>query len=139
MKLKDVPQDKDPSYEGATKLCYAIDDNGRFVKASTNGWAVEETVKSLAWQAIEKDLESTRGQVRTGKTSALAYFMKVRQMDVKLLSQNMETSYLRTWWHLRPNTFKKLSPAWIQKYSDCLDIPVETLRSYKGEFAYSNQ
>ena len=133
MKLKDVPQDNDLSYEGAKKLTYAQDESGKFVATTSNGWHVEETVKSLAWKVIEADLEETRKLLIQNKTSALEYFMKLRQMDPLLLSQNMDISLLRVKWHLRPGVFKRLNPSWIQKYADCLEISVETLRSYNGQ------
>jgi hypothetical protein len=133
MKVKDVPQDHDPSYEGLTKLCYALDDNGRFVPTSTDGWHVEETVKSLAWRMIEKDLSQTRALVRAGQASPLLYFMKARLMDQTLLAQNVGISTWRLKWHLRPGVFKKLSEPWLKKYAACLEITVDLLRDYKGD------
>ena len=133
MKLKNVPQDADPTYEGAKKLCYALDENGQFKTATTNGWSVEATVKNLAWQNIEKDLEKTRQQVRSGELSPLGFFMKFRQMDTSLLAQNMGISSWRVKWHLRPRVFRGLPAPWLKKYSDCLEIPVETLKNYTGQ------
>lgn len=133
MKVKDVPQDHDPSYEGLTKLCYALDDNGRFVPTATDGWHVEETVKTLAWQVIEKDLAETRALVRSGQASPLAYFMKARQMDPLLLAQNVGTFVWRVKRHLRPQIFQKLNASWLERYARCLEVPVELLRDYKGD------
>jgi hypothetical protein len=128
MKIHEVPQDQDPSYQGGKKICYAVDDQGKFVKTHTSGWTVEETVKGLAWKVIEEDLEKTMTLVKEGRLSLLNYYMKLRQMDSKLLAQNMGLSVWRVRWHLRPRVFKKLKEEWLQRYSDCLEVPVETLR-----------
>jgi len=133
MKVKDVPQDHDPSYEGLTKLCYALDENGRFVPTSTDGWHVEETVKGLAWKVIEKDLADTRAEIRAGLLSPLAFFMKARQMDPALLAQNMGTFTWRVKRHLKPAVFVKLSDQWLSRYADILEVPVALLRDYKGD------
>jgi hypothetical protein len=133
MKIKDVPQDHDASYEGAKKLCYALNDEGQFVSTTTDGWQVEEIVKSLAWQEIEKDLRLTSERVARGQASPLEYFMKLRQMDISLLAANMEISYWRVRWHLRPNVFRQLGSEWLLRYSECLDISIEKLREYLGE------
>jgi hypothetical protein len=129
MKIENVPQDHDPTYEGATKLCYALDAQGRFVKARTDGWHVEETVKAVAWQAIEKDLAETRVRVNAGGLSTLTYNMKLRQMDPALLAKNMGMWTWRVKWHLRPRVFAKLNSYWLQKYSNCLEISVDDLKA----------
>jgi hypothetical protein len=136
MKSRNVPQDQDPSYEGATKLCYALDDDNHFVTVATNGWQVEATVKGLAWEAIHRDLENTRRQVQAGTASSLTYFMKLRLMDPTLLAQNIGISKFRLRWHLRPRVFPKLSAAWIAKYAACLEIPGDVLKTYRGELPY---
>lgn len=133
MKVSEVPQDLDPSYEGLTKLCYAVDDQGQFVTVQSRGWSAEETVKSLAWAKIHKELEAARLLVKAGRQSPLRYFMVARQMDVGLLAQNMGISGLRVRWHLRPNVFARLNMHWISRYADCFEISVQTLREFKGD------
>ena len=133
MKVKDVPQDHDPSYEGLTKLCYALDENGRFVPTATDGWHVEETVKSLAWKVIEKDLADTRAAIRAGRVSALAFFMKARQMDPTLLAQNLGVFAWRVKRHLKPAVFARLSAEWLERYAAVLEVPVALLRDYRGD------
>ncbi len=133
MKIADVPQDNDPSYEGEKKLYYAQNEKGQFVAAKSNGWHVEETVKNLAWQTIENDLKATKLKVIQGEASALRYYMKYRQMDTLLLAQNMQISRLRVWWHLKPQIFKKLNAQWLQKYADCLEISVQRLKNFDVE------
>ena len=129
MKIQDVPQDHDPSYEGKTKLCYATDDRGDIVAVSTKGWEVESVVKGYAWEVINDELEEIREKLKRGEVSALYYFMKLRLMDRKLLAQNMRVSVLRVWWHSRTKVFNKLPYKWLVRYSECLDIPVDRLRN----------
>jgi hypothetical protein len=133
MKVTEVPQDLDPSYEGGKRLCYAVDESGKIVEAHSSGWQVEETVKSLAWKVINQELAATRLRVRAGRASNLEYFMKRRQMDPHMLALNMGISKLRVYWHLRPRVFRNLNEAWLRQYSSCLEIPVEQLRNYRGE------
>ncbi len=133
MKMANVPQDQDPSFEGGKKLCYALNDDGKFVQVKTSGWNVEAEAKNLAWKAINKDLEATLVKVKNGQASPLEYFMKYRQMDVRLLSQNMEINFFRVWWHLCPQNFIKLKTQLLMRYSSCLKIPLYTLKNFKGE------
>lgn len=133
MKLKDVPQDQNPSYEGHTKLCYALDESGKIVATQTTGWKVEAEVTGIAWEAIHKELEQMRQQVREGNVSPLMYFMKYRLMDVGLLAENMGISKWRLRWHMRPSVFRRLSADWLQRYAECLDLPVQVLKDYRGE------
>jgi len=133
MKLKDVPQDHNPSFEGHTKLCYAIDESGKIVSAQTTGWKVEADATDIAWNAINKELEQMRRKVRQGQVSPLEYFMKLRLMDPSLLAENMGVSKWRLRWHLKPSVFRRLDGQWLARYAECLDLPVKTLKDYGGE------
>jgi hypothetical protein len=128
VKVDEVPQDRARSYEGASKVCYAVDAAGKIVKTPTSGWIVEEWAMSIAWDAMGSTLDRIRGDVLAGKASPLAWFMTMRQMDVRLLAQNLGTFAWRVGWHLRPKVFTRLSQIWISRYADCLDVPVESLR-----------
>jgi hypothetical protein len=128
MKIGEIPQDQDPALDGGKKVCYAVDEYGKIKMAQSSGWKVEETVKDLAWKEIENDLEQTLAKIKRGQLSALCYFMKLRQMDPQLLAQNMGISVWRVRWHLRPKVFRRMSEAWLLRYSECLDIPIKTLR-----------
>ena len=132
MKRSEVPQDQDPSFEGHKKICYAVDTNGRFVKIQTSGWQAEQTVKEVAWQSIEKNLELMRQKVAQGQASPLHFFMLLRQMDPPLLAKNMGVWRWRVKWHMRPNVFRKLKTSWLERYADCLEISVPTLKNYVG-------
>jgi hypothetical protein len=128
MKVEDVPQDRARSYEGVSKVCYAVDTSGKIVKTSTSGWMVEEWAMSIAWDTIGSTLDRIRAEVLAGTASPLAWFMTMRQMDARLLAQNLGVFRLRVWWHLRPGVFSRLSRAWLSRYADCLDVPVTSLK-----------
>jgi hypothetical protein len=127
VKAQDVPQDQDPTFEGHKKICYALGPDGKFVPVHTSGWSVEADAKNLAWQAIEADLEKCRQRVAGAKASPLEYYMKFRQMDPKLLADNMGICVWRVKWHMRPQRFRRLDGQWLRRYAECLDIPVERL------------
>lgn len=133
MKVTEVPQDQDPTFEGGKKLCYAVNENGQFTQVKTSGWKIEAEAKDLAWNAIHRDLEKTKNKVQKNQASSLEYYMKLRLMDTRLLAQNMNLNPLRVWWHLRPGPFSRLSNKWLERYADCLKISIESLRSFKGE------
>lgn len=128
MKVEEVPQDRARSYEGGSKVCYAVDAFGKIVKTPTSGWTVEESAMSIAWDAIGSTLDRIRADVLAGTASPLAWFMTMRQMDARLLAQNLGTFTLRVRWHLRPGVFARLSQGWLSRYADCLDVPVASLK-----------
>lgn len=132
MKTTEVPQDQDPSFAGGTKICYAVNAEGKLVPVETTGWDVEAAAKELAWKSINDDLSRCKIRVRQGLASPLEFFMKSRQMDAKLLADNMNMFTLRVRWHLRPKVFRKLNAQWLERYAACLDIPVATLREFNG-------
>lgn len=132
MKVNEVPQDSDPTFEGGKKLCYALDEKGQFVPVKTSGWEIESTAKDLAWNAIRQDVENTRQLVLKGEASPLEYYMKLRQMDLSLLAENMGLSKFRVWWHLKPKQFAKLNEKWLQKYAHCLKIKIEDFNSIQS-------
>jgi hypothetical protein len=133
LKVNEVPQDNDPTYNGQRRLCYAVNDQGRIGPAHSSGWQVETTVKSLAWQAIQSDIQFTLQRVRVQEASPLEYFMKLRMMDSKLLAQNMNLWRWRVWWHLRPRVFRRLSIHWLERYARVLNIELVDFKKIGDE------
>ena len=61
MKVNEVPQDNTVEYyEGVKRACYAVDEKGRYVIVSSNGWEAEELVNGLAVKELAVNLEKTR-------------------------------------------------------------------------------
>jgi hypothetical protein len=133
MKTGDVPQDQDPTFEGSTKICYAVGENGQFTSVKTSGWTVEAEAKDRAWKTIETDLEQTRERVCRDEASGLEYYMKLRLMDSRLLAANMGLFHWRVKRHLRPRRFAKLNDKMMARYAQCLDVSALELRQFHGD------
>jgi hypothetical protein len=73
-----------------------------------------------------------RARVRRGEASPLEYFMKFRQMDVGLLAGNVGMFKWRVKRHLKPAKFRKLKPALLARYAECLDVSPVELRDFTG-------
>jgi len=126
MLKKDVPQDVGIA-EGLKEVCYAVDEQGRYVLVPSVGWEPKNITNSQAWEVIQAELEETRLQVAAGVVSPIAYFMIKNLMDVRLLSQYVGLWHWRVKRHLKPAVFKKLSPEILQRYAAVFAISVEEL------------
>lgn len=128
MKKKDVPQDvgmMGPYFE----ICYAVDDDGRYVQAPSKGWEPKNTAMKQAWDVIHERLSEVRNQVTKGLRSPLAYHMEKNLMDIGLLASYVGMSRWRVKRHLKPDVYADLKPAVLQRYADLFGITVEELSS----------
>jgi hypothetical protein len=123
---KDVPQDKGMA-EGLKTVCYAVDEKGDYVMASSLGWEASQIANDQAWELIHAELEIVRKQIRDRKKSMLAYHMTKHLMDLALLAQYAGFSRLRVRWHMRPTVFAKLPSAILQNYARIFGISIEAL------------
>ena len=128
MKIDDVPQDKGMIDGDLTEICYAVDDEGRYVLSSSKGWDPKNIANQQAWEVIREDVERTLVKIRAGKMSPLAYHMARNQMNVGLLSKYVPYSRLRVRWHLRPNVFNRLTPEQLKPYADLFEIELHALK-----------
>lgn len=124
---KDVPQDVGMA-DGLKEVCYAVDEQGRYVLVPSAGWEPKNITNSQAWEVIEAELEAVRRQVVAGDLSPIAYFMTKNLMDVGLLAQYVGLWRWRVKRHLKPAVFKKLPPAVLARYAAVFAIPVEELQ-----------
>ena len=104
MLKKDVPQDVGIA-EGLKEVCYAVDEQGRYVLVPSVGWEPKNITNSQAWEVIQAELEETRLQVAAGVVSPIAYFMIKNLMDVRLLSQYVGLWHWRGKRHPKPAVF----------------------------------
>jgi hypothetical protein len=123
---KDVPQDVGMA-AGLKEVCYAVDEQGRYVLVPSAGWEPKNITNSQAWEVIQAELEAVRRQVVAGDSSPIAYFMTKNLMDVGLLAQYVGLWRWRVKRHLKTSVFKKLSPATLARYAAVFAIPVEEL------------
>ncbi len=130
MKVNEVPQDNTIEYyEGVKRACYAVDEKGRYIIVSSNGWDAEELVNGLAVKELAENLEKTRKAVLAGRKSPLAYHMERRQMIPDILGKTAGIAVFRVKRHLRPEIFVKLKDSLLERYAKALAITIKELRT----------
>lgn len=129
MKIEDVPQDKGMIDDDRREICYAVDDDGRYVLRSSKGWEPKNVANEQAWELIREEVSAVLAKVRAGQVSPLAYHMVRNQMSVGLLSKYVPYSRFRVWWHMRPKAFQRLSPERLKPYADLFELTPEALKA----------
>lgn len=134
MKKKDIPQDDDPElYQGKFgdgMLKYVVDENDNYISAVSKGWEPEITVLHQALDELNVELDEIKAAVKDRMLSPIAYYAKLKRMDLSVLS-----SYVGIWkWkvkrHFNPIVFDKLNDATLEKYSRVFEITVLQLKNY---------
>ena len=134
MKVNEVPQDNTVEYyKGVKRACYAVDEKGRYVIVSSNGWEAEELVNGLAVKELAVNLEKTRKAVLAGEKSPLAYHMERRQMIPDILGKTAGIAVFRVKRHLRPEIFDRLKNPVLERYAKALAITMEELKTVPEE------
>jgi hypothetical protein len=129
MKVAEVPQDRGMITGAMREICYAVDDNGRYVLAPSAGWEPKNMANHQAWDLIRAEVAAALKQIRAGRRSPLAFHMVNNQMSPGLLARYAGCSRLQVWWHLRPAGFSRLSPQMLQRYAEIFDIDPAALKS----------
>ncbi len=132
MRKEDVPQDKGMA-DGLNEICYAVDDEGRYVLAASQGWAPKNIANQQAWEDLNVELNLVAQEVRQGKKSPLAYHMAKNLMDVKLLATYMGIARWRVKRHMKPQVFAKLNSEMLTRYADLLKMTVAELKQGPSE------
>jgi hypothetical protein len=132
MTIDEVPQDQRDFRDGEKlkKLVYAVGSDGKYTGIPSAGWEAENFVLKQAWDDIEDTLAETEQKVRSGQLSPIAWFMHKNLMDIALLAK-----YAGKWqWqvknHMKPEVFKTLSPAVLNKYAAVFNITVDELIAF---------
>ncbi len=128
MKKTEVPQDNGIN-EGQRELCYAVDENGRYVQAHSLGWEPKNVVLDQAWEVVRKQVAGVVEKINAGELSPLAYHMSRNLMDYKLLAQYAGYSRRQVKKHLKAKHFEKLDGAVLRKYADIFKISVQQLQT----------
>ncbi len=126
MKIKDVPQDHGIGGE-LSEVCYAVDDQGRYVIAPSLGWEPKNVVNSQAWQDVERRAQEALDRVRAGKASPLFFHMTLHQMSTRLLARYVGLLRWRVRRHLTPKGYAKISPAHRRRYAELFEVPIDDL------------
>lgn len=127
MKIHDVPQDRGMISDERREICYAVDEDGRYVLAQSAGWEVKNIANDQAWDIIRKQVADTLEKIEAGKLSPLAFHMVKNQMNIGLLAKYVRINRWRVKRHLKPEVFKRLKPSVLKKYAEVFDIGVEQL------------
>lgn len=129
MKKTEVPQDRNPAFEGERKAVYALDETGHYATAPSSGWQVEAVVTGQAVAEYERLAQDALQRVRDGSASPLEFHMYDRRMELPTLAQATGLWRWRVQRHLRPETFRKLSAPLLQRYATALGLDADALRS----------
>ncbi len=128
MKKKDVPQDDEGLMEGKFEdLCYATDENGKYVQVFSTGWGPKNAAIKQAWEGINERMAHAQRQVIEGKLSPIGYLMEKNIMSIPLLAQYVGLPKRKVKKHLIPAQFEKLDPSILGKYAEAFDISVVEL------------
>jgi hypothetical protein len=132
MKIDEVPQNKGMITDGLREICYAVDENGRYILAQSAGWEPKNIANDQAWMLIEEEVSQTVKKIKAGKLSPLAFHMAKNQMNVSLLSKYVGFNRLRVNLHLKPSVFRRLKPSILKRYGRVFEIEVEELLKIPG-------
>lgn len=130
MKKKEVPQDEGLNEGLFEDVCYALDDDGKYVAVTSTGWQPKTDALMQAWDVINEKVEDVRQQVLSGELSPIAYYMEKNLMDLRLLADYTGLPKWKVRKHLKPQRFIKLDDQILGKYADTFGVSVETLRNF---------
>lgn len=130
MKKEDIPQDKTHLTKFTREVVYAKNKDGHYEKLLSKGWDVKNDALDNAWEDLNELIKQAKEDVIDGKTSPIDYFMKLRIMEMDVLS-----AYTGIWQffikrHLKPDIFKKISQKTLTKYANTFDITIEELTNF---------
>lgn len=126
MQKNEVPQDRELLGDHR-QVCYAVDENDRYVLAETGGWEPANIANSQAWEAISTEITGILEQIKRGERSPLAYHMVANQMDVKLLADYAGLFCWQVRKHLKPVPFGRLKPSLKIRYANLFSISADEL------------
>lgn len=128
MNEQDVPQEGNRTLDGHRKAVYARGADGRLRLVASAGWEVEEIVTRQAVEDLERLAADALARCRAGLASPLEVHMHRARMDVPLLAQATGFWQWRVRRHLRPEVFRRLSPALLARYAEALGMTADRLQ-----------
>ena len=133
MKKEEVPQDHSALVGHTRDVCYVKDSNGKYVTDLSTGWNVKKDALDNAWDDINEGVKEAANDVKNGKISPVYYFMKLRLMDLQLLSGYTDFWKFTIKRHFKPEVFKNLSEKKLSIYAKAFDISIDELKNFKGD------
>lgn len=132
MKINEVPQDKE-DFKGKSevhKLIYATNEDGSYTSTNSEGWEAENLATTQAWEAVLEDLKVAEAQVKRGELSPIAYFMQKSLMELSVLARYMGKWKWQVKRHFKPEVFRKLDKATLEKYCRVFGITLSELQGF---------
>ena len=132
MDINEVPQDslEYKDRDKLKKLVYAVGKDGKYTGVGSAGWEAENVATKDAWDAIEEELAETEAEIKAGKLSPIAWFMKKKLMDLPLLAQYVGKWQWQVKRHMKPSFFNQLSDKMLQKYAEVFNISRDELVNF---------
>jgi hypothetical protein len=124
----EVPQEGNATHAGLRKAVYAKGPDGTVRLVTSAGWEVEQIVTRQVLDLLATQAEDARARALQGTASPLEYHMYRAKMDLPLLAQSTGLWQWRVRRHFRPEVFRRLSPALLQRYADALGVTLEAVR-----------
>ena len=138
MKITEVPQDY--GMGGHQKeVCYAVDENGKYVLAPSLGWDPKNISNSQAWELIDEQLADVSEKIHAGILSPLAYHMTKHQMNPALLAKYAGLFRWTVHRHLKSHVFADLSQDQLKRYADVFNISVTELKTIPNQTDQTDQ
>ena len=109
------------------EICYAVDEDDRYVLAPSAGWKVKNIANDQAWEIIRQQVVDTLKKIEAGQLSPLAFHMVKNQMNVGLLARYVRFNRWRVKRHLKPEVFARLKTSVLKKYAEIFDISIAQL------------
>lgn len=126
MRSKDVPQDQ-ALFGDRKEVTYAVDDDGRYVLVPSAGWEPANIANHMAWESIDAEVRAVLTRVRAGELSPLAFHMARHQMESRMLAAYTGLFRWQVRRHMKPEVFRRISPALAGRYAAVFRITPEEL------------
>lgn len=130
MKTHEVPQDQTFITGISRELCYAKNEQGKYVPSLSTGWQVKHEALVEAWDDIKMRVENARNEVLKGVKSPVYYYMELNLMDVSLLALYTGIWKFNVKRHLKPLIFARLKEKTLKKYAHAFDISIDKLKNF---------
>jgi hypothetical protein len=108
-------------------LTYRPGADGHVEARRDDGFEDVNAVHDRAWRMIHREAADAWREVAEGRRSPLYYHMVASLMDAEGLAQYVGLWTWRVRRHLRPDVFRRLGPALLQKYAWALRLTAEEL------------
>jgi hypothetical protein len=129
MKKEEIPHDLGALGKITKEVCYAVDENGKYTTALSEGWEVKANALDVAWHDVESRIAAARKKVLDNQASPLLYFMELRLMDIPIVAAYTGFWRWRVKRHLIPSVFSRLSDKQLARYAQVFETSVEELKN----------